>query len=92
MFFAPHTIDNIVSPILTSVIFSLSASGCFFIDIISPTTSLSKKFLSGSIEITSSTSSPTSVRIDSNSIELSLISINFFSQFRDIFIYDKVTL
>jgi hypothetical protein len=41
--------------------------------------------LSGLIDKTSSTSSPTSVRIDSMSSGVSLISMNFFNQLSDIF-------
>ena len=70
--------------------FSLSALGCFSISVISPTIKLLKKSLSGYKEMTSSTSSPTSVRIDSKSSGFSLISMNFFNQLSDIFIINKV--
>ena len=82
--------ERLSFPVSTFVMFSLSALGCFSISVISPTINLLKKSLSGSKEMTSSTSSPTSVRIDSKSSGFSLISMNFFNQLSDIFIINKV--
>ena len=71
--------ERLSFPVSTFVMFSLSALGCFSISVISPTINLLKKSLSGSKEMTSSTSSPTSVRIDSKSsgsIKLEKIDFN----------------
>ena len=90
MFLAPHIIERLSFPVSTFVMFSLSALGCFSIFVISPTINLLKKSLSGLNEMISSTSSPTSVRINSKSSGFSLISMNFFNQLSDIFIINKV--